>query len=383
MRAIAPFLLVLTAAAGAAAAWSCPEGTSFDGRGLCVSPTHPAAQSVAAALHKGFEDGNLGALIAGVWQRGQPVAVGALGDSIPGLPASPDMKHRLGNVAAGFLTSLFLLLVEDGVVSLDDPVGKYLPNLGIPKADKITLQMLSRSTTGIEHFPGMDAFQQALYANPFRTWDPRELVAFGLSKPLLFEPGTAWHFSDTNLVILGLALESATGQKVQDMITARLIRPLGLNSTVSPWTPAIQEPVLHSFTPERGVWEEATFWNPQWIAWAGNMYSSMDDLRAWFEALAGGRVLKPESLRQLLYDTGLGISPVFYYGMGVGRWGDYMFTNPSLQGLRGAVGRNEAGGATVVLYNTLTQASNQDGHQATNIFVEVAKALGLPVPARS
>ncbi|KAI9026343.1 beta-lactamase/transpeptidase-like protein [Hyaloraphidium curvatum] len=291
------------------------------------------------------------------------------------------MRHICGNVGSSLLTALYLKLAEEGVLGIDDPVAKFVPSLGIPKADKITLRMLASGTSGIEHFPGMDSFQKAFYQNPFRTWDPRELVGYGISVPLLFEPGTNWHFSDTNLVILGLCIESATGQKVQDLITARWLRPLNMTSSYMPWNPSIPDPVLHSYTSERGVYEEATFWNPQWISFPGHLICQQDDVRTWMEALNGGRVLSPASLKTLLSYPGFGFgpNPQKYYGMGTGVWSNWTFTNPSLQGLRGAVGRHEQGDATVVIFNTVSPASDQEAHQATPAFVKVAEALGLPV----
>lgn len=367
------------------AGFSCPPSTAFDSNSfLCVSTKHPAAPSIASILKDGFQNGNLGAVVAGVWHKGEPVVVGAIGDSIPGLPASPDMKHRTGNVAASFLTTLFMQLVDEGVVKMEDPVGKYLSTCGsvtIKNADKITLAMLARSTSGIEHFPGLETFQQAFYENPWRTWNPCELIGFGMAASPLFEPGTKWHFSDTNLVILALALQVAAGKQVHDMITGRFIVPLGLKDTVSPWTPAIESPVLHSFSSERGIWEEATFWNPQWIPFAGDMVSSQDDMRKWYETLSSGVLLSEKSQKELLAYPGF-TTPNYYYAMGVGRWSNWTFTNPGLQGLRAAVGRHEAGQATVVIYNTFTQGSDQNKAQATEMFVPIAKALGLPVCTR-
>ncbi|KAI9020353.1 beta-lactamase/transpeptidase-like protein [Hyaloraphidium curvatum] len=374
-------LAVLGAAGPAMAAWGCPDGTSFS-EGLCVSTSHPAASAVAASLRKAFRNGNLGALVAGVWQNGSAVVAGALGESLPGVPAQPDMRHRVGNVAASFLTVLFLQLVDEGKVSLDDPVTKYLPDLGVPDGDRMTLRMLASSTTGLEHFPVIDAFLNDWYANPFRTWDPRELVAYTFKVPRLFpNPGEGQHFADTNLVLLALALESATGQKVHDMITGRFIVPLGLSATISPWNPEIPGPVLHSFTNERNsaIWEEATFWNPQWNPWSGDVSSSQDDVRKWFETFGSGKLLPP-ALQKVLISNPRQNGKNRYYAMGIGVWGDWLFTNPGLQGLQGGAGKHLHADATMVFYNTFTQASDQNTHYPTELFVEISGLVGLPAP---
>ena len=158
-----------------APATGCPEGTSDDG-GLCVADTDEAAAS-AEVVHSIFESESLGSVIIGIWRDGEPVLVGALGESLTGVPATVDMHHRTGNVGHGIITTLLLQQVEAGVLSLEDPVTKYFPDL--PLAD-VTLDMLAHSTSGIAHYTVIPEFQETFYENPFAHLTPEQLIAFGV-----------------------------------------------------------------------------------------------------------------------------------------------------------------------------------------------------------
>src|ERR1700755_2284235 len=91
----------------------------------------------------------------------------------------------------------------------------------------------------------------ALYANPFRRWTTHELLDYAVNKPLLYEPGTNWNYAHTNYVLLGLALEKATGQDMPKLLSDKVLRPLGLTDTANSLTPEIPAPVLHAFSSER------------------------------------------------------------------------------------------------------------------------------------
>ena len=95
-----------------------------------------------------------------------------------------------------------------------------------------------------------------------------------VDKPLLYEPGTNWNYAHTNYVLLGKALEKATGKDMPTLLEDKVLRPLGLNNTANSFTPEIPAPVLHAFTSERRAalqipggtpfYEESTYWNPSW-----------------------------------------------------------------------------------------------------------------------
>src|SRR5258708_39577916 len=121
---------------------------------------------------------------------------------------------------------------------------------------------------------GNTAMSDALYVDPFRQWTPEELLDFAVNQPLLYEPGTNWNYAHTNYVLLGLALEKATGEAMPKLLSDKVLEPLGLTNTRNWDTPEIPSPALHAFSSERRqflaipdgtpFYEESSFWDPSW-----------------------------------------------------------------------------------------------------------------------
>jgi len=349
------------------------KAAAYDG--LCVAPGGTAGEA-ANMIRKSFEENAFGAMIAGVWSNGKPVVVGALGESMTGVPATIDMVHRIGNVSAPFLTTLFLQLVDEGVLSLDDRLANWFPEL--PDAEVITLEQLARSMTGYAHHPSTEAFVTAFYEDPFRAWKAEELIGFGTADGTAFEPGTGWMFSDTNLLILGEVIEAETGRSTHELIEERIIRPLRLYNTTSPRTAELSEPVLHGFTDERGVWEDATYWNPTWVPYGGDMASNQKDIARWIKVLASGALLSKESRVAQLAPTTVGLGPNtedLYYAMGFGVTNGWVFANPSLQGYRASVGHQPDANVTIVIYVTRTQQADESARQDMALFQSLGELL--------
>ncbi len=332
---------------------SCPDGTTDD-RGLCVAGTDEAQQA-ADLVQSLFESESLGSVIIGVWRDGDPIVVGAIGESLTGVPATVDMHHRTGNIGHSFLSTLLLQQVEKGTISLDDRLSDYLPDL--PGADQITIDMVAHSTSGYAHYTVDPAFQTWFYENPFASLPIDEVVAYGVQDGPTYPPGTSWNFSDTNILILGQVLEVATGKTVPDLLQEGILDPLGMAGTSSMETAALVDPVLHAYTGERGVWEEATFWDPSWTSFAGGWGSNQADLRTFIEAVGTGSLVSAESHElQLAPDTvGLGTNTdERYYAMGISIVNDWLLTAPGLQGYHASIGYLRDQKLTVVIYYTTT-----------------------------
>ena len=344
-------------------------------RGLCVADD-AQSRELADLIHTAFEEGRMGALVVGVWRDGQPLVTGGLGESMTGVPATVDMSHRIGNVSASFLTTLFLQLVDEGELHLDDRLSDWYPDL--PGADRVTLGDLSRSTSGYRHHPATDGFLAAFDDDPFRAWDPAQLIAYGTAGGPEFTPGTDWQFSDTNLLLLGEVIRAQTGVSTHELITERILEPLGLDSTTSPSDARLAEPVLHAYTAERGVWEDATFWNPQWVPYGGDMASTQSDLATWLPALAAGELLSADALTEMTAPVTVGLGPntdSLYYAMGLGMTNGWMFFNPSLQGYSAAVGIHPDEDVMIVMYATRRQDADQDARPEQALFVDVGTRL--------
>ncbi len=189
--------------------------------------------------------GSSGAVV-GVWAPWSGSWVTGLGTQHPGGGAAvtADMQFRAGKITRSMTCDVLYAVAAAGTVKLDDNVSKYVP--GVPEAMNITLQELCDGTSGIGSF---EAELRPLWiANPTRVWDPRELASYGLGQDRAFDAGTAYADSDSGYVLLGLALERATGKSAQDLIAHYVADPLDLSETQLPaptaTDPAASGPVL-------------------------------------------------------------------------------------------------------------------------------------------
>jgi CubicO group peptidase (beta-lactamase class C family) len=228
---------------------SCPGGGIRLGAD-CVTKAD-AARRIDDIVRKAMAEKHLKAVIAGATINGETLLVKAWGSSMTGVPATADMHFRNGAVAIAYLGIVALQLQEKGVLNLDDKLSRWFP--GYPKADHITLRMLLNATSGYADYVNLKILP--LYQDPFRAWQPDELIALGLKQPMVCEPGTCFAYAHTNFVILGKVLEKVTGRGVDELIRDGVLAPLGLDDTRSEQTAVIQEPVLHAFDDERGIYD--------------------------------------------------------------------------------------------------------------------------------
>ena len=300
------------------------------------------------------------AVILRVTIDGEELITAALGESMTGVPSTTDMHFRNGAVAIFYVATLLLRLVDQGVVTLDDPLANWLPDL--PDADAVTLRMLANMTAGYPDFEQSPKLNSILYSDPFHQWTPEEQIALGMETPRVFAPGTNWDYSHSDYVILGQALERITGQPLDAALQEQVLGPMGLHNTMNFSTAEIPEPVLHAFSSERrevlGIpagtrfYEESTFWNPSWTLAQGAIQTTdIVDMTTTAEAVGEGTLLSPESHQEQIEPKLLGFgTPVagcpachtlderYSYGLGVVISGDWILQNPLFGGYGAVTG---------------------------------------------
>ena len=217
---------------------------------VCAARGDTRGRRVFALIRSMRSTYSLRAVVFGVWDGQKQVISGAVGNAYPGVDATRAMHIRIGNTTESIETTLLLQLVDRRKIRLSDHLSKWFP--GLPDADKITVAMLASSTSGYFHYVKDEQFINAVHANPFRKWTPPELVAVGMSHPMLFAPGTSWSFSDTNFVLLGEILRRVGGTPVPTQIKQQILKPLGMTNTQMTATAYTPSPVLHGYTSERG-----------------------------------------------------------------------------------------------------------------------------------
>jgi CubicO group peptidase (beta-lactamase class C family) len=298
-------LTVATLAATSGWVVPAPAGATADGCAATAQPRGRAAQ-IVGITETALQELDLSAAIVRVTVRGREVVTAAVGESMSGVPATADMRLRTGSVGIAYLNILLLQLVDRGVVTLDDPIAHWFPSL--PESDKVTLRMLGSSTSGYPDYESYAPFVERLYANPFQHWTEQELIDLALARELWYEPGTNWSYSHANFVILGQILERITGTPLKKLMRQNVLNPLGLSSTTAAVNAVIPDPVLHSYTIERGPFEDATYWNPSWTTAHGAILTSnICDLAVSARAVGTGSLISAQSLREQINPGTVGL----------------------------------------------------------------------------
>ncbi len=324
----------------------------------------------------------LKAVLLGITVEGKELLILTEGETMTGVPATPDMHLRNGNIAVAYMGNLFYQLVDAGIVKADDPVGKWMPDL--PEAKTVTLEMLLNGTAGYPDFVPMEIFQKKFYANPFYQWTPEELISLAFTEKPQFKPGSDWNYAHTNFVILGLALEKAAGKPFGKLMKERILIPFGMTQTAAPDTPQIPTPVLHSYTDERGYYEDATFWNPSWTLARGAVQTStIRDTLAGFRAIGQGKGLNPTSFQAMLvpHTAGMKIwTTNRYYAQGVVVNNGWLTQAPRFGGLFGAAGYFPDKDIAIAIWSTQSVDSKIEGNIASAIFKQVIATLAPENP---
>lgn len=227
-----------------------------------------------------------------------------------GVPIQPDMVFRIGSVTKQFTGAAVLLLVEDGKVDLQRPLRHYLPEL--PEAwGKATVEQVLNHTAGIPDWVETPEFMKHMREDQ----SPAQLVAHDKGKPLEFEPGTKWAYSNVGYLALGLLIEKASGQGYYDFLAARLLKPLGLNHTGFGDEKVLIRGMVGGYT--EGP-QPAPYLSMMQPAAAGALVSTVEDLAKWTLALHGGKVLKPESYARMVRSYPMAGGGETHYGFGLG-----------------------------------------------------------------
>jgi CubicO group peptidase (beta-lactamase class C family) len=227
------------------------------------------------------------------------------------VPDSPKTKFRLGSITKQFTAASIMLLQERGKLKVTDLVKKYMPDA--PAAwDKITIFNLLTHTSGIPSFtsfPDYHSFERV-------PTTPEKLVALFRDKPLDFQPGEKWTYSNSGYALLGYLIEKISGESYAKFVENNIFKPLGMNDSGYDSNSAIvpHRASGYSRSPEGLV--NAGYIDMTVPFSAGGLYSTTGDLLRWEQGLFGGKLLSPESLKQMTtpfkhdYAFGLGVHTV-------------------------------------------------------------------------
>lgn len=311
----------------------------------------------------------------GVWAPGVGswTSAAGLADIAGNTPASTEMTWPLRSVTKSYTVTLILQLVDDGLISLDDTIGEYVP--GVTDGDAITLRELANMTSGNADYTNQK-FLDAYLADPDRLFTLADLNGFMLGEPAKFTPGTRHIYTNANTNLLGAVIEKVTREPFANVLHERILQPLRQSGThytldVRQWA----QPRATGYAPGPDGLEPQPD-NMSIFGPAGSMTSSLDDARVWGEVLATGSLLTPASQAERLQGAPLDSGPPYdIYALGIGETDGWWGHNGEGLGFTAAVFHNPQSGATIAVFMNKSDVE-PPAHPADQLFRRFAEILG-------
>ncbi|HEY5219850.1 MAG TPA: serine hydrolase domain-containing protein [Gemmatimonadaceae bacterium] len=298
--------------AGAVVAFIALGAPSIGAQSVNTLPADLSAK-VHAAIADVMSRTQVPSASVGIVRDGRIVYVAAFGKArlSPPLAASPDMHYAIGSISKQFTVAAVMLLAQEGKLSLDDPVSKYFPEL--TRANEVTLRNLMSHTSGYEDYAPQD-YTIPEWTKPMTA---QAVVHEWATKPLDFDPGTQYQYSNTNFNIVGLIVEKASGQPFWAYLSSHVLGPVGLTHTIDLDTQRSQlEPTgyfRHALGPLRPALMEA----PGWYFADGEIGMTVGDLLKWDISVMDQSLLSPASYTAMETAMTLKDGSKIGYGLGL------------------------------------------------------------------
>ncbi len=228
------------------------------------------------------------------------------------VPIQPGMVFNIASITKQFTAVAILQLVEQGKISLDDSLQKFIPDFP-PKPYTITIKNLLTHTSGIPDYMQID------YRSPnMERWDfkPHQLIDSFKYHALDFEPGTRFSYSNSGYYLLGYIIQKVSGLRYEDYIQQKLLTPLGLTHTYFDSAGIIIRGRVNGYKKDGDALKNTDFWSPTIEYSAGGLISNTDDLFKWHQALYTYGVLKKETLEKAFSSYRLKDGTATGYGYG-------------------------------------------------------------------
>lgn len=352
-----------------------------------ATATDPEAADIVDAAQSMLDEQDLRAVVLRVQRGDEDVVTTALGESLDGVEASPDMHFWNGAALFSLLGNAMLQLNDEGALDIDAPLAEVRRDA--PAADQITPRMLMTSMSGYADYESQDDWVDALYENPFRAFTQEELEGYVFSQPLVFEPGTNVGYSHLNFRLAGEVVADAAGKPLEEVLTERILEPFDMSSTVILETADIPQPLLHTFSDERGQYEETTGWSPAWgVPEGAAMATTICDLARGGRAVGSGELISEEAYEVYVNpgtaDVGertdecpscIPQTEELHFGLGVVVMGDWLVQTPLFTGIAGLQAYLPSEDITVAVANTFGMGSDVGTNYSTQLFRDIAAIM--------
>jgi D-alanyl-D-alanine carboxypeptidase len=230
----------------------------------------------------------------------------------PKTAARPEMRYSIGSISKQFTASAVLLLAEQGKLSLDDPVARFIPDL--TRANEVTIRQVLSHTAGYQDYWPQD------YVPPFmlQPITANKILDLWARKPLDFDPGTQWQYSNTGFIVAGLIVEKASGMPLLEFLNGNIFTPLEMKSVMNIDQEHLTDTdatgyMRYGVGPLRVAPKEGK----GWLFAAGELAMPAEDLAKWDISLINQTLLKPASYREMETTIVLKNGVAANYGLGV------------------------------------------------------------------
>src|SRR5215471_12919732 len=329
-------------------------------------------------------------------------------------PPRADTHFRIASNTKTMTAAVIMQLAQEGKLSLDDPVSKYVP--GVPNGDNITIAQLLEMRSGLYNYTNDPIISATIDTDPAKVWTPAELLAIAFTHPPNFPPGAKYEYVNTNYALLGLVAEKVDGKLLAQAMQDRLFQPLGLQYTLLPASNvnAIPEPYSHGYlygsssvalvgeppySPEVQAAARAgtllpkdyTDVNHSNAAAAGGVISTADDLATWIRALVGGRVFNADYQRRWFdslqpEDPSKPKGQKYGYGIAQLSWGPntIYFHGGETPGYNSKISYDPANDMTLIVWTNLTVSLDEQQTANTlwlRVLDQICKVPPLPSPS--
>ncbi|MEL7160291.1 MAG: serine hydrolase domain-containing protein, partial [Bacteroidota bacterium] len=229
-----------------------------------------------------------------------------------GVEMRSDNVFRIGSITKQFTSAAILKLAEEGKLSLEDEITKFLPEY--PTQGKtITVHHLLNHTSGIKSYTGLQKWDGEARKRDFT---PQEMVDYFKDEPMDFAPGEEFRYNNSGYFLLGYIVEIASGKTYEEYVEETFFAPLGMEQSRYGNPLEIVPGRVEGYAPGEGGFSNAEYLSMTQPYGAGSLLSTVEDLSTWYHALVAGKVISEESLEKALTPTKLNNGETEAYGYG-------------------------------------------------------------------
>ncbi|MEM1338214.1 MAG: serine hydrolase domain-containing protein [Bacteroidota bacterium] len=267
---------------------------------------HSLANTIDGLAEHFIDKGVPGIMISVRNKEGQCTISRGKSDLASDIDLKPCNITRVGSTVKTFTAVTILMLQEDGLLNLDDPLSKYLSKTvyhGIENAEKSTIRQLLNHSSGIHNYIQDPGFQTASLNDLIKEWQPEELLEYSRGRDAYFPIGADVKYSNTNYIFLGIIIEEVTGIPFYQVFEEKLFRPMNLSFTSFAATDPVPDGIIRGYVDLYSNLNliNATYYSGwDYFSADGGLLSNTSDLSLFMIQLFQGKILSEASLREMM-----------------------------------------------------------------------------------